>query len=184
MKAVYDAIERTIGKEGKYSDNPNDTGGKTMWGITEAVARKNGYKGDMRDLPRSTAIAIYANEYFVAPRFVDVVPLSAAIAEELFDTGVNMGTSIPGQFLQRSLNVLNMSHKAAPLFEELEVDGKIGPATLRALTAYLKIRGKDGELVLLTMLNSLQGARYIELCERREANEEFVYGWFRNRVVI
>lgn len=184
MKAVYEAIERTIGKEGKYSDNPHDAGGKTMWGITEAVARKNGYAGDMRNLPRSTAVAIYANEYFIAPRFSDIVPVSTAIAEELFDTGVNMGTSIPGQFLQRSLNVLNMSHKNTPLFEELVVDGKIGPATIRALTAFLKIRGKDGELVLLTMLNCLQGTRYIELAERREANEEFVYGWFKHRVQI
>ncbi len=184
MKAVYEAIERTIGKEGKYSDNPHDAGGKTMWGITENVARKNGYTGDMRNLPRSTAVAIYANEYFIAPRFSDIVPLSTAIAEELFDTGVNMGTSIPGQFLQRSLNTLNMSHKNAPLFEELVVDGKIGPATIRALTAFLKLRGKEGEVVMLTMLNSLQGVRYIELCERRESNKEFVYGWFRHRVVI
>ncbi len=184
MKAVYEAIERTIGKEGKYSDNPHDAGGKTMWGITEAVARKNGYAGDMRNLPRSTAVAIYANEYFIAPRFSDIVPLSSSIAEELFDTGVNMGVSIPGQFLQRALNVLNMSHKSTPLFADLVVDGKIGPLTIRALETFLKFRGKEGEVVMLTMLNSLQGVRYIELCERRVANEEFVYGWFKHRVQI
>lgn len=184
MKAVYEAIERTIGKEGKYSDNPHDTGGKTMWGITEKVARANGYTGEMRDLPRQKAVDIYAAEYFVGPRFADVAPMSASIAEELFDTGVNMGVSIPGTFLQRALNVLNKSHKQASLFPELVVDGQIGPATLSALGTFLKLRGKEGELVLLTMLNSLQGVRYIELCERRVANEEFVYGWFLHRVVI
>ena len=49
---------------------------------------------------------------------------------------------------------------------------------------YLQRRGKEGELVMLTALNCQQGMRYIELCEARERNEEFVYGWFKNRVVI
>src|SRR3546814_13966192 len=45
-------IEATIGKEGGYSNHPADKCGPTMWGITERVARKNGYTGDMRNLPR------------------------------------------------------------------------------------------------------------------------------------
>ena len=32
-----------------YSDHPFDAGGKTMYGITEHVARANGYTGEMRD---------------------------------------------------------------------------------------------------------------------------------------
>src|SRR3546814_3701756 len=39
-------IEATIGKEGGYSNHPADKGGPTMWGITERVARKNGYRSE------------------------------------------------------------------------------------------------------------------------------------------
>jgi hypothetical protein len=36
--------------------------------------------------------------------------------------------------------------------------------------------------VMLKTLNCLQGARYIELAEHRQKNEEFVFGWIRARV--
>jgi hypothetical protein len=36
--------------------------------------------------------------------------------------------------------------------------------------------------VLLTALNCLQGARYIELTEGREADEAYLFGWAANRV--
>lgn len=183
MRAITEAIESTIGKEGKYSNNPHDAGGETMWGITIAVARKNGYTGPMRDMPRSTAVDIYRREYFIKPGFEAVASVSTAIAEELFDTGVNMGVSVPSTFLQRCLNTLNQSHKQM-LFEELTVDGMLGAKSVSALAKFIKLRGKEGEVVLLTMLNALQGARYIELAEKREQNEEFIYGWFRARVVI
>jgi len=39
-------------------------------------------------------------------------------------------------------------------------------------------------LVLCRALNCLQGAYYIELAERREKDERFVYGWLKNRVVL
>lgn len=182
-RAVAAAIERTIGKEGRYSNNPHDTGGETMWGITASVARRWGYHGPMRDLPRTTAVRIYTQEYFLGPRFDEVAKTTHAVAEELFDTGVNMGQRTATRFLQRSLNVLNKSHDK-PLFPDLEPDGQLGKETLSALDTFLQSRGKEGEVVLLTMLNSLQGTRYIELCEARVQNEEFVYGWFRHRVVI
>lgn len=41
------AFTRLMGHEGGYSDHPNDPGKKTMWGITEAVARANGFTGDI-----------------------------------------------------------------------------------------------------------------------------------------
>jgi hypothetical protein len=53
---------------------------------------------------------------------------------------------------------------------------------MKALKRYLFLRGRDGQVVLLRMLNALQGAFYIELAERREKDETFIYGWFRARV--
>lgn len=58
-KAFEKAFNHTVGVEGGYSDHPSDRGGKTMFGITEAVARSYGYSGDMRSMPISTAKDIY-----------------------------------------------------------------------------------------------------------------------------
>lgn len=172
-------IETLVGKEGGYSNHPSDTGGETMWGITVAVARANGYRGPMRSMPRDTAKDIYRRKYFVLPGFDRVAEQSAAVAEELFDTGVNMGPSVASTFLQRLLNGLNRQGKD---YADIGVDGDIGPATLRALKAYLAKRGKDGEKALLKGLNALQGARYVALAEGRSANEDFLHGWLLSRL--
>ena len=37
MSVFEKAFSHTLGLEGKYSNNPNDTGGETMWGITKAL---------------------------------------------------------------------------------------------------------------------------------------------------
>lgn len=180
MTARIDAmIEATIGKEGGYSDHPSDRGGKTMWGITEAVARRNGYGGDMRRLPRTTAVAIYRAEYLEKPGFAAIAAISAPIAEELFDTGVNMGQSLPALWLQQLLNALNGQGR---LYADIKEDGDLGPASRAALTACLEARGADAEAVLLKALNCLQGARYVELARSRPANEDFLFGWLRTRV--
>jgi lysozyme family protein len=179
--AFAEALVEVFGIEGGFSDDPSDSGGATRYGITEAVARRHGYTGPMRELPVVTAKAIYRADYWDAQSLDTVAMLSRRIAWELFDTGVNMGTGQAGEFLQMSLNAFN---RQAADYPDIEVDGEIGHATLEALTAFLKRRGKDGETVLLRALNALQGAAYIELAERREKDERFVFGWFLQRVKI
>ena len=71
---------------------------------------------------------------------------SEAIAAELFDTGVNMGPAVAATFLQRALSALNRNRSDYP---DLVPDGRIGPATLAALDAFLAVRGRQGETVLL-----------------------------------
>ena len=175
-KTVEQMIDDLIAVEGGWSDHPADKGGPTMYGVTQAVARANGYHGQMRDMPRAIAQSIYRKKYFVEPGFEQVYLLSPMIAEEMFDTGVNMGTSIPGPWLQRLLNVFNDAK------QDLVVDGKIGPATITALRLYLNKRGSDGEIVMVRGLNCLQGTRYLELAEKRVQNRAFIYGWLKNRV--
>ena len=172
-------IDATIGKEGRYSNHPSDTGGPTCWGITEATARRNGYQGDMRNLPREKAVAIYRQEYAIRPGFAAVAEISPAVGEELFDTGVNMGPSVPARWFQMALNGLNRQGKDYP---DIGEDGQIGPATLAAFRAYRRARSVDADTVMLKALNSLQGARYIELARGRAANEDFLFGWLRTRV--
>ncbi|EPH1975837.1 glycosyl hydrolase 108 family protein, partial [Acinetobacter baumannii 45002_8] len=44
-------LDELIKREGGYVNNPADRGGATKYGITQAVARTNGFKGNMKDLP-------------------------------------------------------------------------------------------------------------------------------------
>lgn len=172
-------IDGVIGREGGYVNHPDDRGGETIWGITVGTARRYGFKGAMRTMTRAQAVEIYRAQYWTQPGYDRVAALSEKVAEELFDTGVNMGPGVASTMLQRCLNALNRQGKDYP---DIKVDGDVGPATLRSLTAFLRVRGKEGERVLLKGLNALQGERYIELAEKRQANESFVYGWLRNRV--
>lgn len=174
-------ITALIEREGGFSDHPADRGGPTMWGVTEQVARAYGYHGRMQDMPKSVARQIYTERYWVAPRFDQVNEHSTVVAEELLDTGVNMGQAVAAAFMQRALNALNLEAKTYP---DIVVDGQIGRMTIAALRAFLAHRGKDGHVVLWRSMNCLQGARYIEIAEKKPSQEAFVFGWMLHRVGV
>jgi lysozyme family protein len=179
MINIDQLIEDIIDREGGYVNLQADRGGATNWGITEGVARRQGFTGDMRALPKCDAVAIYKKLYWIAPHFDAVAAHAPILAAELFDTGINMGTGTATGFLQRALNALNRNGKDYP---DLRVDRQIGPATLSALGSFLSTRGKIGETVLLKAVDALQGAHYLRLAEARPAQEAFVYGWLANRI--
>lgn len=176
-------IDNLISVEGGYVNNPNDRGGPTKYGITEKVARAHGYTGDMKDLPRQTAFDIYYADYISGPRFDQVFSAGyELLAEELIDTGVNMGPSVAAKFLQRWLTALNNMGK---LYPDLSADGMIGPRTISALKSLGNHRGvATVDKVLTSACNSLQAARYLDIAERTESQEAFLWGWLVNRAVL
>ncbi|MCL6699188.1 N-acetylmuramidase [Sphingomonas sp. NSE70-1] len=177
---IEELIDELIEREGGYVNHPADKGGPTRFGITEAVARAHGYGCAIAELPREEAEAIYRRLYWLRPRFDEVADRAPAVAAELFDTGANMGPAVAATFLQRALTALNRNGKD---YADLVPDGRVGPATLAALDAFLDVRGRErGETVLLRALEALQGERYLRLAEKRPANEAFLYGWLANRI--
>lgn len=178
VKKIIDGI---IATEGGYVDDPNDSGGKTNYGITESVARSWGYTGDMRHLPIQTAFEIYKKRYWDDIGLEPVSGISMPVAVELCDTAVNMGPMKAGLFFQKSLNVFNRNGN---LYPDITVDGVIGRKSVSAFQAFVDHRGVAGIYVMLKALNCLQGAAYIELAEQREKDEAFVYGWIDKRVVL
>lgn len=110
-----EAFTKLLGHEGAYSNHPRDPGGETMWGITAAVARAHGYKGQMRALPQAVAQAIYRKDYWDA---VQADKLPAAVRYPLFDAAVNSGVKQATKWLQAALGVSQ--------------DGVLGPKTLAA----------------------------------------------------
>ena len=178
MSKIDEIIAGILEREGGYVNHPADRGGETCWGITVGVARANGYRGEMKNMPRSSAEAIYRKIYITDPGFDKVLSRCAVVGEDLIDTGVNMGVAVAGTMLQRLLNALNHSERDYP---DLKVDGDVGGKSLAALDAFRRVRGAIGDAVLLKGLDSLQGERYVDLAEKRPANEAFLFGWLRTR---
>lgn len=112
------AFKKLLGHEGEFSDHPDDPGGKTRYGITEAVAREVGYRGDMRELPLDLAKRIYLERYW-GPAGCEAVP--DALRFQLFDMAVNSGVRQAIKTLQRAVGA----------FE----DGVLGPKTLLAISS-------------------------------------------------
>jgi lysozyme family protein len=110
------AFASICGIEGGYSNNPADTGGETMYGITERVARANGYDGDMKSLPLSTAKTIAKSEYWDK---YQCDQFDARIGYQVFDAAFNGGH--PALWLQKSSGATQ--------------DGVIGAGTIAAVRA-------------------------------------------------
>jgi lysozyme family protein len=96
------------------------------------------------------------------------------ICNELFDTGVNCGTGVAAMFLQRALNVTNRNQKDYP---DLPLTATVGPKTLQAVNNHPR------PLQLLKVLNVLQGAKYINICEANKSQEGFMSSWM-SRVAV
>lgn len=109
------AFEKLLKHEGGFSDHSADPGGKTRYGVTEAVARDVGYRGDMRELPLDLAQRIYKDKYWDA---VQAEALPADVRYIVFDGAVNSGITQSAKWLQRACGVKD--------------DGIVGPATIRA----------------------------------------------------
>lgn len=173
-------INHTMGLEGGEVNHPDDSGGHTKYGVTEALARATGYQGSMADLSYTTAFFILDNEFWQPLKLDNIVLQSQLIATELFDSSVNCSPKQAATWLQVALNAFN---KKATLYPDLITDGILGSKTLSALSTYLQERGRYGEVVMNRALNAQQGQFYLDLTQRREKDESFVFGWFKHRVM-
>ena len=176
-------LDDIVKSEGGYVDHPDDRGGATKYGITQATLAswrgKAVTKLDVKNLTVEEARDIYYKRYVVAPGFDKVLALSPTIGCELVDAGVLSGPARPVKWLQRVLNAMN---NKGILYPDVIVDGQLGPKTIKTLELYLKSRGYDATKVMVRALNCLQGEFMIAISESRTANEAFTYGWLLHRV--
>lgn len=169
-------IAAVFNTEGGYSNNPKDPGGATNHGITEQVARANGYTGDMRNLSKELAASIYYESYIVKPGFGPLLEIQPAVAEKLTDIGVNAGPGRASRWFQTSLNALNRGGKDYP---DIAVDGNVGPGTIRAYQSLSLVRGKVKACqLMIKTLDGQQTMHYLSLTNL----EDFTVGWVDHRI--
>lgn len=185
MAEFKTAYFKTLIHEGGYSDHPSDRGGETYkgiarsrnsawggWSIIDGYKSRADFLKALEEDPHleNLVIALYKMNYWDRLSLDDMN--DQLIAEELFDTAVNMGIGTASRFLQEALNLLNRNQKNFP---DLKVDGMIGPRTMAAANNYTNRKA------MLKTLNGLQFCKYRNICEADETQEVFFHGWL-NRV--
>ncbi|MCF8019834.1 MAG: hypothetical protein K9L62_10525 [Vallitaleaceae bacterium] len=177
MADFNEAFNKTMGYEGYYSFDPNDAGGETYRGIArrynphwEGWNLIDDDKPDINHDELDSYVRKFYEERYWDVNLLDEFP--QIIANEIFDTGVNMGVGRAAKFLQESLNYLNRN---GSLFADLVVDGNIGPVTMSAIS---KIPYGDMN-ILLKMLDVCQGRHYMEYMKKSPIQEKYARGWFQ-----
>ena len=160
FEKIFDYLLRV---EGGYSNDENDKGGKTKFGIIEEEARKYGYKGDMQDLTKDFAKNIYLKKYYLGNKLDKVV--NDKVALSICDWAVNSGRN-GTKNAQIAINQLTNAN--------LDVDGVIGNKTLEALNSVDSNK-------FLEVYHNLQRIYYKGKVEADRTQEGFLTGWL-NRV--
>ncbi len=187
MANFTQAYNLTSAHEGGYVNDAIDRGGETYRGISrvyhsswngwskiDALKKKAGFP---RSLNKDKSLqanvkSFYKKKYW--DRFLGDAITDQQVADELYDTGVNMGVRRSVRFLQNGLNLLNRNQKN---YSDMVVDGWLGQGTLKILSKYLRL--DNNPRVLLKMMNIQQGARYINIMETNSTQERYARGWLK-----
>jgi lysozyme family protein len=148
------AIKFALDNEGEFSDDPNDAGGLTKYGISQ-----RSYPDlDIRNLTKEQAIEIYKRDFWEPYK-----DFNDRLATKLFDLAVNMGHKRAVQILQRALQCLGA---------KIVDDGILGPVTKSAVDL-------ANEDLLLTAIKSEAAGVYRNLAATNSTQQKFLKGWLR-----
>lgn len=159
------AIAFVLPNEGGYSNNSNDAGGPTKYGITLntlQIWRHNSQlsASDVEVLTLDEAKQIYRSLWWNALNLDSVNDNSVATA--IFDQAINRGPGTVGKEIQF---ILNNKFGSAIL-----VDGVIGPKTVSAINA---VRADE---FLFEFVSDAQD-KYIAIVLKNDSNMGFLRGW-------
>jgi lysozyme family protein len=171
MSTFDRAVAFTLEKEGVLSNDKNDRGGLTKYGIIGPTMRayqgKTGRLTDRRiaDLTRDEAIAIYRALYW---RYDGIA--NERVAIKLFDYGVNVGLTQAVLFAQRALLTLGVL---------VTVDGLYGPATQAAINEAVT---RKGAVVFMNAMLYHAAKFYVGLVDVNKTQLDFIAGWLSRAV--
>ena len=154
------AVNKVLEFEGGLTDNPQDRGGLTNFGISQ----RSFPNIDIRALTVDKAKDIYRNthNYWNGSdlwEFNGVI--DQAVASKLLDMRVNMGVRKADELIQSAVN-----HAG----ETVRIDGSFGPRTL------LAVNSLDPER-LLHELRYISSIRYVKIVITDPSQAKFLNGW-------
>ncbi len=159
-------LEMLFDIEGGYSDDADDPGGETMWGISRRYHPEMWTDGPPS---RGDASGFYRREYWVPSGAVLLE--NERMAWQVFESAVHFNPRASGRFLQRAFNRLVRGWRP-----RLVEDGVVGPKTAGSVNAWCKRRGNYAN-ALYRAANYLQASFYW-----RTRNDKFLVGWFGMRL--
>jgi lysozyme family protein len=185
------SFKAVIGFEGGYSDQPDDRGGKTKYGVTEGTLRSAQNKGwvakdvTIQTLTVDHAKTIYRKGYWDSIQGDRLPPPLDFI---MFDSAINHGVGGAVTLLQEALNAILPG-------EPLAIDGSFGPRTQGALSRVLAL---DREMTIrYPQLESNFLFRYLcvdflmnrterfsWIAQNDSTQRAFLRGWIHQRVII
>ena len=159
MKTTFEEIiEQVLEHEGGYVNDPHDRGGETNFGI----AKRFYPNVDIKNLTKEKAKKIYHTDYWRRGKCDEVPPHLRHI---YFDMTVNFGRSGAVKVLQKAENAKNR--------DKIEVDGGIGPATLKAI-----------QNVELERVRAYRVLRFANLVIKKPEQERFWFGWYKRATEV
>lgn len=175
--AFDDAMNFTLRWEGGYTDDPDDPGGKTKYGITESTLRIVKRRGvisaqNVKELTREDAKRIYKHLYWDRLKCDYMPPYTALL---VFDTAVNQGLFFGALHLQSALNDLHR-YSDAPVYR-LKKDGIIGKKTL-SVANDVDSSSVEVKRLLIKLYCTYRTLRYLQLITRNSRLKKFAKGWF------
>ena len=189
MAKFEKAFEMTKRNEGFYSNDPDDPGGETFMGIArnfhpdwegwDIIDKHKDAEGNLKlpdyqiDNMRTKVKRFFEIKFWIKSG-ADRVS-SQVIANELFDSAVNLSPHKAIKFLQQSLNVLNRNQKK---YADIHVDGIFGNTTLMILETCLEVEQDNEDMLEMTM-NMAQGKYYFDNCIENTEKEDFWRGWLK-----
>ena len=148
-----DIIEKVLEPEGGIVDDPTDAGGLTNMGISQRAYPDE----DIRGLTVERAKELYKRDYWDRYR---TGSLPDRLRHIFVDMCINMGGGRAIKILQEACNSKNS--------EKIDVDGGIGPATIKAASNVEPFR-----------LRAYRVMYYAELCMKKPKMEKYWVGWFK-----
>ena len=179
--------------EGGYSNDTNDRGGETYCGIARNFfpnwrgweyvdIAKDEYGTNSSTLTKILAdiedLQAAVGEWYKKEWWdkLKLSLLSQQLANEIFEQCINLGKVGHGKLLQQLINAFNYNPSTNDtLFDDLVVDGLIGPKTLSALATIIDKR--TNESTFTHALNCMQGNHYINLASKNVNQRAFLRGW-------
>ena len=163
---VQEMIDAILVREGGFVNHPDDKGGPTNYGVTQATLseylKRDATVQDVKDLDKDTARDIYEQRYYRGPQ-IDQLP--EPIQHFVFDCAINHGSRRAIKFVQKVCDETGAGN--------VSQDGLMGAKTAAAAE---RCSEEMGKWMLLSLIQERKQF-YLEIVVNNPSQKTFLKGW-------